>query len=99
VRKLSGFNPGYKYFWWKTGRVRRTDLVAVGGTERIGVCICGGMCPQPRDIIPPHWAYEKRLIDRGCVSRVLQELPLYGKDALTLPPKYSTVPPSGTFTW
>jgi hypothetical protein len=106
---LSRRCPAYRYFWWKTGRVRRIDLLAVGGEERIGVRVCGGHCPQTRDFIPLDRACEKRLIDRGCVlysgrqafrvSPVLQVLPLFGKDALTLPPKYSTVPLSGTYLW
>jgi len=106
---LSRSCPEYRYFWWQTGRVRRIDLLAAGGTERIGICVCGGHVPQPRDLIPLDRAYEKRLIDRGCllypgrqafaVSRVLQVLPLYGRDALTLPLKYCTVPHSGTYRW
>jgi hypothetical protein len=103
----------YRYFWWKTGRVRRVDLLAVGGEERIGVCVCPRAVTQPRDVIPLDRALEHRIIDRGCLLHygrsafnistrrggVLLALPLYGEDALTLPRKCATVPLSGTYPW
>jgi hypothetical protein len=46
-RILSDLDPGAKFFWWKTGRVRRIDLLAIAGGKRIGFCFSTSqLCPR-----------------------------------------------------
>jgi hypothetical protein len=109
IARLSKISPGCRYFWWGTGRVRRIELLADLGEERAGFCLCLRRVPQPRNWLALQRAWQRGLIQRGFVmyngrhafnvNRVVQVMPYFQVDALTLPLKYCRVPDSGTYSW
>ena len=85
-RALYGIDPDFQYYWWKTGRIRRIDLLAMGGDKKLGFCFFSSeLCPR-RQWLPLVIGRERGLIQRGFLlhggnrafglSRSIQALPL-----------------------
>jgi hypothetical protein len=63
MRRIRRLFPEARFSWWKTGRVRRVELIADIGTERIGFCFSPFL--RPRDWLPLIRAERQGVISRG----------------------------------
>ena len=86
ITRMLEILPESRFFWWKTGRTRRIDLLAVTGREQIGFRFCSEPMVRNGDWWPLRIAYRRGLIQRGfllytgtqsfVVAAVVQGLPL-----------------------
>ncbi len=85
IEKIQELFPESSFFWWKTGYVRRIDLLAVIGDRRIGFCFSDTISPLNRDWWPFRACFAQGLIHRAFL--------LYrGNRAFYLGPMASAVP-------
>jgi hypothetical protein len=57
--------PESRFSWWKTGRVRKIDLLADIRPKRIGFCFCESWIPQNRNLLPLRIAQKLGVIHKG----------------------------------
>jgi DNA-binding transcriptional ArsR family regulator len=65
VCRLSRILPECRFWWWKTGKVRKVDLLALSGELRLGFCLCLQALPRRKDWLPLLIACRRGLIERG----------------------------------
>ena len=65
IARLVEINPGCQFFWWKTGRVRQIDLLAIVGKEKVGFCVSSHTLQRRKQWLPLRTAFQSYVIDRG----------------------------------
>ncbi len=65
VEAIARLFPKSRLSWWKTGRVRRIDLVVDADGERVGFCIAASPLRYNRYWLPLRRALQRGLIQRG----------------------------------
>jgi hypothetical protein len=65
INCLQQIIPGSEYYWWKTGRVRQVDLLALVGEQQIGFCFSASQVCRNKDWRPLQIGYCRGLIHRG----------------------------------
>ena len=65
VAGLRGIDPECRFYYWKTGRIRQIDLLAVIAQKRIGFCVSSARCSQNRHWWPLRLAWRRGIIDLG----------------------------------
>ncbi len=86
IRSMERLGIELQFFWWKTGRVREIELLAVLPAERIGFRFVAKRLVRPRDWWPLRIAHRRGVIHRGFLlheddqafvtARVVQALPV-----------------------
>jgi hypothetical protein len=85
IKRMREIAPESRFSWWKTGRVRRIDLVAATAREQIGFEFTTAPVVNNRDWWPLRIAYRRGLIDRGFVLYPGDRAFVVGAVALGLP--------------
>ena len=65
IARVAPILPEARFCWWRTGRVRRIDLVVETPTERVGFAFCALAEPFNREIWPLRIAHRRGVIQRG----------------------------------
>ncbi len=64
IERIKALFPSACFFWWKTGTVRRVDLLVVLGQSRIGFCFGDTRSRQKKD-----WHALRVCVRRGLIQR------------------------------
>jgi hypothetical protein len=86
ISSIQELEPGSRFYWWKTGRVRQIDLVATVGEHNTGFCFSPSCLPRAGDWRLLRIGLQRGLIHHGyflyegahafVVAGKLQALPL-----------------------
>jgi hypothetical protein len=58
-------DPAARFFWWKTGGIRRIDLLAIVQELRIGFSFCPSQLTRRKDRQPLAIGSDQGIIRRG----------------------------------